>query len=345
MEDENGNPTIPIKTNNVVTYDTISYSGILEANKESFGEAFIPTYNFEKAKTIVSVGADFMGNWLDALQYVNDYAQTRKPDNKWMSKHFQFEASMSLSGTNADVRVPVKPSEYGTVLSSIYGMLGGSGGAKTAYDTRVKEVVKELKASKGESIVICGSNDKNVPYESEKPSYKIKGLPFDDVSELKLIAGWDDDIHSVFAPYLTVFPYNNISKKEKSAININTAPREMLACLVPQAMSGECAKDFTIKINEIKKDKKALTNGNISKVLKDMMCYAGQKGEGSESTNPERWFGVRSSVFRIKIKSKTGTQQAGLEAVVRRIMPQDKSFGRDKQKTKRSYQILFWHMT
>ena len=76
-----------------------------------------------------------------------------------------------------------------------------------------------------------------------------------------------------------------------------------------------------------------------------MMCYAGQKGEGSESTNPERWFGVRSSVFRIKIKSKTGTQQAGLEAVVRRIMPQDKSFGRDKQKTKRSYQILFWHMT
>ena len=160
IEDENGNP-MPVKSN-VVTYDTISYSGILEANKESFGKAIIPTYNFEKAKTIVSVGADFMGNWLDALQYVNDYAQTRKPDNKWMSKHFQFEASMSLSGTNADVRVPVKPSEYGTVLSALYGKLGGSGGAKTAYDKQIAEVAKELKANKGESIVVCGSNDKNV---------------------------------------------------------------------------------------------------------------------------------------------------------------------------------------
>jgi MoCo/4Fe-4S cofactor protein with predicted Tat translocation signal len=146
----------------LVQYDAISYSGILEANKESFGKAIIPTYNFEKAKTIVSVGADFMGNWLDALQYVNDYAQTRKPDNKWMSKHFQFEASMSLSGTNADVRIPAKPSEYGAILSSLYGMLGGSGGAKTAYDKQIAEVAKELKASKGESIVVCGSNDKSV---------------------------------------------------------------------------------------------------------------------------------------------------------------------------------------
>jgi MoCo/4Fe-4S cofactor protein with predicted Tat translocation signal len=145
-----------------VVYNPISYSGILEANNESFGKAVIPTYNFEKAKTIVSVGADFMGNWLDALQYVNDYTQTRKPSNDWMSKTFQFEASMSLTGTNADVRVPVKPSEYGAIISSLYAHLGGSGGAKTAYDAKVKEAAEALKASKGESIVVCGSNDKNV---------------------------------------------------------------------------------------------------------------------------------------------------------------------------------------
>ncbi len=142
-----------------VVYDAISYSGILDANAESFGKAVIPTYRFEKAKTIVSVGADYMGNWLDALQYVNDYAQTRKPDNKWMSQTFQFEAGMSLTGTNADVRVPVKPSEYGAIVSSLYAYLGGSGGTK---DARVKEAAEALMASKGESIVVCGSNDKNV---------------------------------------------------------------------------------------------------------------------------------------------------------------------------------------
>lgn len=157
-EDENELPA----ANNIVTYNPISYSGIIEANKESFGKAVIPTYNFDKAKRIVSVGADFMGNWLDALQYVNDYAQTRQPDNKWMSKHYQFEAGMSLSGTNADVRIPVKPSEYGAIIASLYSKLAGGSAVATAYDKQITTIAADLKANKGESIVVCGSNDKNV---------------------------------------------------------------------------------------------------------------------------------------------------------------------------------------
>ncbi|PJB15622.1 MAG: hypothetical protein CO118_02805 [Flavobacteriales bacterium CG_4_9_14_3_um_filter_32_8] len=161
--DEKGNIR-GYNASNWVRYDAISYSGIIEANVESFGQNLcIPTYNFKKAKTIVSVGADFMGNWLDALMYVNDYAQTRKPENDWMSKHFQFEANMSLSGSNADVRTPVKPSEYGAIVAGIYKAIGGNINApKTAYDNQIKKVAKALLATKGESIVICGSNDKNV---------------------------------------------------------------------------------------------------------------------------------------------------------------------------------------
>lgn len=151
-----------------VVYNAISYSGIIEANSESFNKAVVPTYNFAKAKTIVSVGADFMGNWLDALQYVNDYSQTRKPDNDWMSKHYQFEANMSMSGSNADVRVPVKPSEYGAVVAGIYNKvveaLGSSkvNAAKTKHEDKIAAAAKSLLAAKGESIVVCGSNDKNV---------------------------------------------------------------------------------------------------------------------------------------------------------------------------------------
>jgi len=150
---------------NFVEYDEISYSGMLDANETTFNKRAIPTYNFEKAKTIISVGADFMGNWLDTTMYLNDYAQTRKPDNDWMSKHFQFEANMSLSGTNADVRVPVKPSEYGVIVANIYKQLGGSVDAPAAnanLESKIAAAVKALKDAKGSSIVICGSNNKNI---------------------------------------------------------------------------------------------------------------------------------------------------------------------------------------
>jgi len=155
---------IVLENNMLVSYDTISYSGIIEANNESFGKKVIPSYNFEKAKTIVSVGADFMGNWLDTQMYIKDYAEARKPDNKWMSKHFQFEANMSLTGSNADVRTPIKPSQYGLVLAVLLNNVGGAGAKTTGdkhLDHQIAEAAKDLKASKGESIVVSGSNDKS----------------------------------------------------------------------------------------------------------------------------------------------------------------------------------------
>ena len=49
---------------NVVSYDAISYSGILDANNESFGKRAIPAYNFEKAKTYTGVLKGIKGQYL-----------------------------------------------------------------------------------------------------------------------------------------------------------------------------------------------------------------------------------------------------------------------------------------
>ena len=54
-----------------------------------------------------------MNSFPSSIELTSQYAKGRKPENGWMSKHFQFEASLSLSGSNADVRMPIKPSEYG----------------------------------------------------------------------------------------------------------------------------------------------------------------------------------------------------------------------------------------
>jgi molybdopterin-containing oxidoreductase family iron-sulfur binding subunit len=85
-----------------VQYDAVSYSGMITANQSSYGKRAIPSYHFENAKIIVSIGADFLGTWLSPVIFNNQYAQTRRINaaNPQMSKHFQFESAYS----SADLR-------------------------------------------------------------------------------------------------------------------------------------------------------------------------------------------------------------------------------------------------
>ena len=53
------------------------------------------------------------------------YAKNRVPKNGKMSKHYQIEANMSLSGANADVRLPLKPSTQVKALLKIYENISG----------------------------------------------------------------------------------------------------------------------------------------------------------------------------------------------------------------------------
>ena len=147
-----------------IQYDPISYSAMRKANELNFGKAFIPSYNFLKAKTIVSFGADFLSTWLLPTVFSCDYGMKRNPDSEWMSKHFQFEATMSVTGSNADYRAMMKPSEEEHVLRYILSKLDKSKVQKTAeisksLQTTADGAIKSLKASGKESLVVCGTNN------------------------------------------------------------------------------------------------------------------------------------------------------------------------------------------
>jgi len=89
-----------------VVYDAVSSSTALDAFEAVYGERALADYDFAKASTIVSVGADFLGDWQGG-GYDAAYAQGRVPKQGKMSKHVQFEANLSLSGAAADKRVPM----------------------------------------------------------------------------------------------------------------------------------------------------------------------------------------------------------------------------------------------
>lgn len=93
-----------------IQYDTISQDAVLDAFKEKYGVRAMADYKFEKADVIVSFGADFIADWQGG-GFEEGYAKNRIPKNGKMSKHFQFESLMTLSGANADYRLSLTPSD------------------------------------------------------------------------------------------------------------------------------------------------------------------------------------------------------------------------------------------
>jgi molybdopterin-containing oxidoreductase family iron-sulfur binding subunit len=160
--------SVKYPTTKHVQYDAVSYTGIIKANGNSFGKAVLPKYNFDKADLIVSFGADFLGTWISGEEFTAQYVANRNHkslEKGKMSRHFQFETGMSLTGTNADTRVPIKLSEEGPALITLYNAITGSnlaGGAlgnNVTADKALKLVAKELTQNKGKALVVSGSND------------------------------------------------------------------------------------------------------------------------------------------------------------------------------------------
>ena len=149
-----------------VQYDAVSYSGMLLANEACYGKKAIPSYHFENAKVIVSLGADFLGTWLSPVEFSSQYAQNRKVtgEKPTLSRHIHFESTISLTGSNADDRYTHKPSETGAVALAILNQLNGTGASFS--DKRLNEGIKlaadQLKTAGGNALVVCGSNDSNI---------------------------------------------------------------------------------------------------------------------------------------------------------------------------------------
>ncbi len=151
-----------------VQYDQVSYYGMLKANEASFGKAFIPSYNFEQAKLIVSIGADFLGTWLAPIEFTKQYAANRKISETQsnMSRHYQFESNLTLTGANADYRTMIRPSQQGLVVAQLYNLIAAKAGSASISGgmdaTDLSKAAEELWANRGASLVVCGSNDKDV---------------------------------------------------------------------------------------------------------------------------------------------------------------------------------------
>ncbi len=145
-----------------VIYDAVSSSEALDAFEMAYGERALVDYDFSKASLIVSVGADFLGDWQGG-SYDSGYAQGRIPRNGKMSRHFQFESNMTLSGAAADKRVAMTAANQKLALVKIYNVITGSSIAtgKIEGEETVIKAAQQLKAAGSAGVLVSGLQDKN----------------------------------------------------------------------------------------------------------------------------------------------------------------------------------------
>jgi MoCo/4Fe-4S cofactor protein with predicted Tat translocation signal len=128
--------------------------------RQTLGDFATPIYNFAAADRVLALDSNFLECGPGALRYARDFASRRKPSDgvaAEISRLYAVETTPTNTGFFADNRLAVKPSEFETVVRAIAAGVGaGGGGATPAGADFVREVVADLKAHPGASVVIAG---------------------------------------------------------------------------------------------------------------------------------------------------------------------------------------------
>lgn len=141
----------------------------------SYGKALIPNYHFDLANVILSIDCDFMGNWLSPEEHQKDFSKRRNLRNGAKDVNFfvAAESIPTMSGSNADLRLPIRPGDQTKLALAIIAALHDLGADTKAspYGESVSDLAKQLGVSeenirktakalwsnKGKSLVVAGS--------------------------------------------------------------------------------------------------------------------------------------------------------------------------------------------
>jgi anaerobic selenocysteine-containing dehydrogenase len=104
-------------------YEAIAPAVVRAANKKSYGVE-MPRFNINKAKVVLSFGADFLGAWVSPVNFSQQYAQFRKGANGQRGVLVQVESKMTITGANADRWLVVRPGTEGILALGIINALG-----------------------------------------------------------------------------------------------------------------------------------------------------------------------------------------------------------------------------
>jgi len=139
-----------------------------QAHLLAFGIAAVPGLALERAKVVVSFGADFLGSFLASPPLAGRFRQARdlaRGENRCFT--VQLESYLSITGAKADRRVSVAPGMLGAALQALVAKLQRLAGRETLPEpplegglgSLLEELARRLWAARPHALVLCGADD------------------------------------------------------------------------------------------------------------------------------------------------------------------------------------------
>lgn len=94
------------------TWEPVCEDSVRQGSRLAFGEDLVALNEVHKADVIVSIGSDFVGTAPDGLRNARHFGSRRKADrvSDEMNRLYAVESAWTVTGTNADHRLRLKPS-------------------------------------------------------------------------------------------------------------------------------------------------------------------------------------------------------------------------------------------
>ena len=125
---------------------------------------------YDHAKTILSLDCDFLGTDGDVLNNIGDFTQGRTfEDNEHehaeLNRLYVVEGGLTLTGSNADHRIPLRPSAMGMLATSLLSAVNGDAQALGAFAAEqhidsdlLAKMVEDLVGQRGAGLVVAGGH-------------------------------------------------------------------------------------------------------------------------------------------------------------------------------------------
>ncbi|NJL31810.1 MAG: TAT-variant-translocated molybdopterin oxidoreductase [Phycisphaerales bacterium] len=107
------------------TWEAIHRDTALEGSRLALGKAMRPVYHLDQAQVIISFEDDLLGQHPNRLNHARDWAKGRRSaDQGQMNRLYVIEGNLSTTGSVADHRIALRPSQTALLLQQLAAELG-----------------------------------------------------------------------------------------------------------------------------------------------------------------------------------------------------------------------------